>query len=86
MLDDLKRAEADALEELAAVPAMPEIDADDLARRIGLIWLQMALVSRRFPLEADVIELPDGRLAVVGGRFASLPDASRVRRRPTPRD
>ncbi len=67
------------LDELAALPAMPEIDAYDLARRIGLIWMQMALVGHRFPLEADVVELPDGRLAVIGGSFSALPDASRVR-------
>ncbi len=67
------------LEELAAGTAMPEIDAYDLARRIGLTWLQMTLAGRRYPIEAEVKELPDGRLAVIGGRFASLGDDSRAR-------
>ncbi len=67
------------LDQITGGSALPEIDADDLARRIGLIWLQMALAGRRFPLEADVVELPDGRLAVTGGRFAALSKATRVR-------
>lgn len=66
------------IDEIAARPPMQEVDAVDLARRIGLIWLQMALVGNRYPIEADLVELPDGRLAVIGGRFASLPEASRV--------
>ncbi len=67
------------LDEIFTGPALPEIDAHDLARRLGLIWLRMALAGRRFPIEAEVRELPDGRLAVTGGRFAALPDATRVR-------
>ncbi len=67
------------LGEIAAGPGLPETDAHDLARRVGLIWLQSALAGRRLPIEADVIELADGRLAVTGGLFAALPGATRVR-------
>ena len=66
------------LDEIAALPNVQTVDAEDMARRIGLIWLQMALVGHRFPIEAEVIELPDGRLAVTGGVFAKLPEPSRV--------
>ena len=67
------------LAEIAALPGLQAIDAYDLARRVGLLWLQTTLVGHRFPVEADLLELPDGRLAVTGGSFAELPDASRVR-------
>ena len=66
------------VDEIAALPDLQPMDAFDMARRIALIWLQMALVGHRFPIEADLIELPDGRLAVTGGVFAELPEASRV--------
>ena len=68
-----------ALHEIAALPGLQEIDAYDVARRVGLMWLQMALIGHRFPIRADLLELPDGRLAVTGGSFAVLPDATRVR-------
>ncbi len=67
------------LSEIIALPGLQPIDAYDLARRVGLLWLQTTLVGHRFPIEADLLELPDGRLAVTGGVFAELPDASRVR-------
>ena len=66
------------IDEIASAPGLQDVDAVDLARRVGLIWLQMALVGNCYPVTADVIELPDGRLAVTGGHFASLPEASRV--------
>ncbi|MCP3963354.1 MAG: AarF/ABC1/UbiB kinase family protein [bacterium] len=66
------------IDEIAAQPTLQPVDAEDVARRICLVWLQMALAGHYLPLEADLLELPDGRLAVTGGTFAELPDASRV--------
>ncbi len=66
------------LADIAARSNLQEVDASDLARRLGLVWLQMALVGQKFPVEAEVIEMPDGRLAVTGGVFATLPEASRA--------
>ncbi len=66
------------LEDIATGSTLQEVDASDMARRLGLIWLQMALVGQQFPVEADVVEMPDGRLAVTGGTFGTLPEASRT--------
>lgn len=48
----------------------------NLARRLFLMWLQQALVVRMFPIEAELLELHDGRLALTGGEFVVLPAAS----------
>jgi len=66
------------VDEMAAGPPPAAADGEELARRICLIWLYQALIARRFPLEADVRELPDGRLAITGGVFATLPASSQV--------
>ncbi|MCP4657115.1 MAG: AarF/ABC1/UbiB kinase family protein [bacterium] len=62
----------------AIPPSTEGAEREDLARRICLIWLYQALIARRFPLEADIQELPDGRLAITGGVFATLPASSQV--------
>ena len=64
--------------ELAAQPSLQAVDAEDVARRLCLAWLQVALVGHRFPVEAEMLELPDGRLAITHGVFAELPEGSRV--------
>ncbi|HEX9735753.1 MAG TPA: AarF/UbiB family protein [Thermoanaerobaculia bacterium] len=64
------------LEEISA--DLSGVDRDDLARRLCLAWLRQALLGPAFPIEADVVELADGRLAWTGGVFASLPAASQV--------
>ncbi|MEM7587215.1 MAG: AarF/UbiB family protein, partial [Acidobacteriota bacterium] len=66
------------LDELADRSMMHAVDASDLARRLSLTWLQMALLGQLFPIEAEVIEMPNGRLAVTGGVFGALPEASRA--------
>lgn len=64
------------LDEIA--PELAGVDRDDLARRLCLVWLRQALLGPAFPIEADVVELADGRLAWTGGLFASLPSTSQV--------
>lgn len=64
------------LDELAA--SLSEIDRDDLARRLCLVWLRQALLGPAFPVEAEVVELADGRLAWTGGVFASLAATTQV--------
>ncbi len=59
-------------------PVAEGVEREDLARRLCLIWLYQALIARRFPIEADIRELPDGRLAITGGVFATLPASSQV--------
>lgn len=66
------------LEEIAAPPGPLLADAEDLARRVGLVWLRIVVTAGLVPVEADLAELADGRLAVVGGRFVALPAASQV--------
>lgn len=66
------------VDEMATGSPPGAADGEDLARRICLIWLYQALIARRFPLEADVRDLPDGRLAITGGVFATLPASSQV--------
>ncbi len=44
----------------------------ELARRLHLAWLEQALIAGHIPLDADWVELQDGRLAIVGGRFERL--------------
>ncbi|MCH9651600.1 MAG: hypothetical protein K0U98_25465 [Deltaproteobacteria bacterium] len=44
----------------------------ELARRLHLAWLEQALIAGHIPLDADWVELRDGRLAIVGGRFERL--------------
>lgn len=52
--------------------------AQELARRLSLVWLERALVGGLVPVEAEVVELADGRLSFVGGRFAELPSSSQT--------
>ncbi len=47
-----------------------------LARRIGLFWLQQALTCRKLPLEAELVRLGDGRIAVDGGVFTETHSSS----------
>lgn len=71
---------------LEALPGVP-LDAlapghpggPHLARRLAGVWLRQALQGTRFPAElraAEVLALPDGRIAITGGVFASLPPSS----------
>ncbi len=80
---DLSTSRVLTLELLSGTPlaelAVPRrIDAEDLARRIALLWLQQTLTVGVLPLDAELMELSDGRLAVTGGLCASLPPAARV--------
>lgn len=57
----------------------PSVRSDAL-RRVALVWLRQALFGRAFPLALDegrVRVLDDGRVAVVGGPFRTLPHAAR---------
>lgn len=55
-----------------------EAAAHDLARRLCLLWLRLALTSPRFPVEADLLRRRDGRLALVGGSFSDPGGASQL--------
>lgn len=51
------------------------IDRSDLARRLCLVWLRLALLGQRFPVEPrveDILILPDKRIAFTGGTFSGL--------------
>ena len=55
-------------------------EAEDLARRLCVMWLRQALHSSVFPVEispADVVVLPGRQIGVTGGVFANLPEDSR---------
>ncbi|HEX9941647.1 MAG TPA: AarF/UbiB family protein [Thermoanaerobaculia bacterium] len=52
--------------------------AHDLARRLCLLWLRLALTCRRFPVEADLLRRRDGRIAVIGGTFSDPAGASQL--------
>ncbi len=66
------------LDEIAAPPGPLQADAEDLARRVGLVWLRLLVTAGLVGVEAEVVELADGRLALCGGRFVALPTASQV--------
>ncbi len=51
----------------------------ELSRRLSLVWLQLALVARAFPVTAEWVVLADGRWGIRHGTFASLPATSQVR-------
>lgn len=74
VIDDLGGREVSDL-----VPRLAAMDREDLARRLCLVWLRQALLGSAFPVEAEVRELADGRLAFTGGVFASLPATSQAR-------
>jgi len=61
-----------------AVEAGSAARRHDLARRISLVWCQLALGGRLFPLEATMSALSDGRLALTGGDFAELSAGSKI--------
>lgn len=52
------------------------LDLDELARRLCLVWLWGALLSKRFPAELrpqNVVILPNKQIAFTGGEFLNLP-------------
>jgi hypothetical protein len=57
-------------------PERPEV-AYSLARRLALLWLQQLFGSRGVPVEVEVEELADGRLAITGGLYADAAGGSR---------
>ncbi len=72
----VERLDGTALDEIGA--EVGEARRRDLARRLGLLWLEQALVSGLFPVEAEVVALADGRLAVTGGEIDELPEPARL--------
>jgi len=51
--------------------------AYDLAPRMALAWFELAFAGERFPLEADLLLLEGGRIAVGAGTFTRLAGSSR---------
>lgn len=58
-------------EPVAAAGGTPT-EASALARRLCLWWLELALGGGRFPLQAEVMVLADGRLCPLAGCFPAL--------------
>ena len=56
---------------LESAEAAGDAAAHELARRICLLWLQLALTRRRFPVAADLLRLRDGRVGLAGGTFTA---------------
>jgi ubiquinone biosynthesis protein len=55
-------------------------EAEDLARRLCVVWLRQTLHSNVFPVEmspADIVVLPGRQLGFTGGVFTNLPEESR---------
>jgi ubiquinone biosynthesis protein len=54
---------------------LPDVDPNDLARRLCRVWLRQALLGNIFPVEPDpknVLVLSDKHFAFASGSFASL--------------
>lgn len=51
----------------------------DLARRLSLAWLQLAISTETLPIEAEIEVSRDRQLTFTGGVFTGLPAASRPR-------
>jgi predicted unusual protein kinase regulating ubiquinone biosynthesis (AarF/ABC1/UbiB family) len=56
------------------------LDANDLARRLCLVWLRQVLLGSWFPAELHgkkIVVLPNRQIAFTGGEFARLPSDSK---------
>jgi predicted unusual protein kinase regulating ubiquinone biosynthesis (AarF/ABC1/UbiB family) len=56
------------------------LDADDVARRICLVWLRQALYGSMYPVDVhpgDIVVLSTHQIAFTGGLFATLPPLTR---------
>ncbi len=71
----LEATEGEAAGPRAAGPR--EAGPREAARRLHLLWLEQVLGAGLFPVEAEVVALADGRLAVTGGEIAEMPEAAR---------
>jgi ubiquinone biosynthesis protein len=59
-----------------AVSEDVRLDANDLARRLCLVWLRQVLLGSWFPVELHpkkIVVLPNRQVAFTGGEFARLP-------------
>ncbi len=74
------------VERLAGIPleatdgeeAAPRVAGPrEAARRLHLLWLEQVLGAGLFPVEAEVVALADGRLAVTGGEIVEMPEVAR---------
>ncbi len=74
-LELLEGKSLEAIEPSLSQPA----ELADLARRLWLAWLYLALRGKVFPVELDprdLVILSDGSIGLQGGTFAALPSAS----------
>lgn len=57
---------------------VPTLERRAACERMALVWLRQALTTSWFPMTSELLFLRDGRLAVTGGSFASLPVRARA--------
>jgi ubiquinone biosynthesis protein len=72
----LKKRGSEEHDTLGVVSEDIRIDANDLSRRLCLVWLRQVLLGSWFPVELHpkkILVLPNRQIAFTGGEFARLP-------------